>query len=56
MKRKNLKTLNQAAERTAEIILEHMSSLPVENAKAMLEEIRLLAAKPSPIRGVRVQE
>ena len=47
MKRKNTSKLDQAAERTAEILIEHMSTLPLEKAKAMREEIRRLAAKPS---------
>ena len=47
MRRKNISKLDQAVERTAEIIMEHMSTLPLEKAKAMREEIRRLAAKPS---------
>ena len=47
MKRKNIGKLDQAAERLAEIVMEHMSTLPLEKAKAMREEIRKLAAKPS---------
>jgi flagellin-specific chaperone FliS len=47
MKRKNTSKLDEAAQRTAEIIIEHMSTLPLEKAKAMREEIRRLAAKPS---------
>jgi flagellin-specific chaperone FliS len=44
MKRKNISKLDKAAQRTAEIIIEHMSTLPLEKAKAMREEIRRLAA------------
>lgn len=47
MARKNINQLNQAAERLAEIVMEQMSSLPLEKAKALREEIRRLAAKPS---------
>lgn len=47
MKQKNSRKLDQAVERTAEIIMEHMATLPLEKAKAMREEIRRLAAKPS---------
>lgn len=32
--------VNKAAERMAEIVLEHMAKLPPEKAKAMREEIR----------------
>jgi len=47
MATKNSDKLTKAAERTAEIILEHMSTLPPQKAKAMREEIRQLAAKVS---------
>jgi len=47
MKRKNISKLDQAAKRLAEIVMEQLSSLPVEKAKALREEIRQLAAKPS---------
>lgn len=47
MARKNINQLNQAAERLAEIVMEQMSSLPLEKAKVLREEIRRLAAKPS---------
>ena len=45
MKRKNISKLDQAAERTAEILIEHMSALPLEKAKAMREEIRRLSTR-----------
>lgn len=56
MKRKNISKIDQAAERLAEIVMEQLSPMPIEKAKALREEIRLLATKPSPNRGVRVQQ
>jgi len=47
MARKNTSKLDQAANRLAEIVIEQLSSLPLEKAKAIREEIRRLAAKPS---------
>jgi hypothetical protein len=47
MARKNISRLDQAAKRLAEIFIEQMSSLPLEKAKAIREEIRRLAGKPS---------
>jgi hypothetical protein len=43
-KRKSTSKLDHAVERIAEIVIEHMSTLPVGRAKAMREEIRRLAA------------
>lgn len=43
--------LDAAAERAAEIILEHLRNLPVVEAKAMRKEIHALAVKSS--RSVR---
>jgi flagellin-specific chaperone FliS len=45
MKRKKINKLDEAVQRTAEILIQHMSTLPLEKAKAMREEIRQLAAK-----------
>jgi hypothetical protein len=45
MKRKNISKLDQAARRLAEIVMEQMSSLPIEKANALREEIRSLAAR-----------
>ena len=47
---RNMKKLDKAAERVAEIVLEHMTTLPPEKAKAMREEIRRLAAKSFQLR------
>lgn len=44
-KRISRSKLDRAVERTAEIVIEHMSSLPVGRAKAMREEIRGLAVR-----------
>ncbi len=52
MKRKNTSKLDHAVERIAEIVIEHMSTLPVGRDKAMREEIRRLAARrPRQTRG-----
>ena len=48
--------LNRAAERLAEIVMEHMSTLPREKAKAMREEIRRLAAKKSGSKAAALQK
>jgi hypothetical protein len=39
--------LDQAAKRLAEIVMEQLFSLPLEEAKTIREEIRRMAAKPS---------
>lgn len=44
-KRKNISKLDYAVERTAEIVIEQMSTLPIERAKALREEIHRLAAR-----------
>jgi len=44
---KNSDKLTKAAERTAESVLDYLSTLPPQKAKAMREEIRQLAAKAS---------
>jgi hypothetical protein len=44
-KRKGTSKLDYAAARLAEIVIEHMSTLPIEKAKAMREEIRRLAGR-----------
>jgi hypothetical protein len=53
VKRKNISKLDQAAERLAEIVMEHRSTLPLAKAKAMREEIRKLAAEPCRRAGRR---
>ena len=47
--------LNQAAERLAEIVLDQMSTLRPEKAKALREEIRRLAGKKSGSKAAALQ-
>lgn len=50
-KRKNTSKLDHAVERTAEIVIEHMSTLPVGTANAMREKIRRLAARDPALKN-----
>jgi hypothetical protein len=43
--KKRISKLDHAVERIAEIVIGQMSTLPIEKAKAMREEIRRLAAR-----------
>lgn len=48
--------LNQAAKRMAEIVLDQMSTLQPEKAKALREEIRKLAGKKSASKAAALQK
>jgi len=48
-KRQSTSKIDYAVARIAEIVMEQMSTLPVEKAKAVREEIRRLAAR-RPVR------